>query len=72
MHIHQEKLSRSALSYCCCPKLILEQGEPNERGRSFSNEVFVSAGGNAGAMEPNAYHKAEYWDDDDSDSSWWS
>ena len=30
----------------------------------FRNEVFVIAGGNAQAMEPNAHHKAEYWDDD--------
>ena len=28
----------------------------------------MSAGGNARAAEPNAYDKAEYWDDDDSDS----
>ena len=33
----------------------------------FRKEVFVSAGGNAEAMEPNAYHKAEDWDDGDSD-----
>ena len=33
------------------------------------NEVLVSAGGNAEAMEPNAYHKAEYCDDDDSTST---
>ena len=72
MHIHPEKLSQSVLSYGCCPKLILERGEPHKRGMSFRNEVFVSAGGNAGAMEPNQYHKAEYWDDDDSDSSRWS
>ena len=34
----------------------------------FRNEVFVRAGGSAGAMEPNTHHKAEYWDDDDSGS----
>ena len=34
----------------------------------FRNEVFVRAGENAGAMEPNAHHKAKYWDDDDSGS----
>ena len=34
----------------------------------FRSEVFVSAGGNAEAMEPHAYHKAAYWDDEDSDS----
>ena len=32
----------------------------------FRNEVFVSVGRNAG--EPNVYHKAQYWDEDDSDS----
>ena len=35
----------------------------------FRNEVFVSAGGNARAMEPNAYPKVEYWDDDDDSDS---
>ena len=29
------------------------------------NEVFMSAGWNAEAMESNAYHKAEDWNDDD-------
>ena len=67
MHIHQEKLSQSVLLYGCCPKLILEQGDPHERGWSFfAMKVFVSAGGSAEAMEPHAYHKAEYWDEDDS------
>ena len=71
MHIHQEKLSQSVLVYRCCPKLILEQGEPHERGRRFfRTEVFVSAGGNAEAMEPSAYHKAECWDDDSFTVEW--
>ena len=30
--------------------------------------MFVSAGGNAGAMEPTTHYKTEYWDDDDCDS----
>ena len=40
-------------------------------GVFFRNEVFVSARGNAEAMEPNAYPKAEYWGDDDSFTVEW-
>ena len=32
--------------------------------KCFSNEVFMSAGWNAEAMEPNAYHQAEDLNDD--------
>ena len=35
----------------------------------FRNEVFMSAGWNAEAMEPNAYHNAEDWNDDDNAST---
>ena len=30
MNIHQEKLSQIVLSYCCCSKLILDQGKPHD------------------------------------------
>ena len=34
----------------------------------FRKEVSMRTGGNAELMEPDAYHEAEFWDDDDSDS----
>ena len=53
-------------TYGCCSKLILEQGEPYDCGKSiFRNEVLMSAGGNAEAMEPNAYHNAKDLNNDD-------
>ena len=35
MHMEQEKLSQSVLSCGCCSKLILEEGEPRDCGRSI-------------------------------------
>ena len=53
-------------SYGDCSKLIPEQKEPHDCGRSFfRNELFMRAGWNAEAMEPNVYHKAEDLNDDD-------
>ena len=63
MHIHHQKLSLSVLSYGCCPQLILEQGEPHVCGRGVFFAMFVIAGGNAAAMERNAYHQAEDMND---------
>ena len=51
-HIHPEKLSQIVLSYGYCSTLILEQEEPHDCG-------------NAEAMEPNVYRRAEALNDDD-------
>ena len=61
MYIHSKKLGQSVLSNGCCSQLFLEQGKLHDCG----NELFMSDGWNAEAMEPNAYHQAEDLDDND-------
>ena len=63
MHIHQDKSSQSVLSYGCCSKLILEQGEPHNCGKNIFAMKY-SCALDAEAMEPNAYHKAKDLKDD--------
>ena len=73
MNIHQEKLSQSVLVGIQSLSKVHSGARRAARAwqEFFRNEVFVSAGGNAEALEPNAYHKAECWDDDDSFTIEW-